>query len=205
MVKCCGWSQVQLGINGTEPVHVEAIVMDSWLLGFNLLVGNDTIRVTGGITIMPAGVVSFTGKKATVCTAILLDGLRFCAEFDQMQNCWIVKWKWPEGLVSELLHNNILEYQLPKHVRRLDTHGWLLLYPEERLGPLILLMAIIQHNKHMYPVMLIHSWLMLIFVQPSWGNGIRKARMYHCWIWGVAISDWYLKAKDIASCSWVSV
>ena len=31
--------------------------------------------------------------------------------------------------------------------------------------------------------MLIRSQVMQMFVQPGWGDGARKAWIYHCWIW----------------------
>ena len=86
-LKCCEQSWIQLNINDTEPVHIEALVIDRRLLGFNLILGNVAIKVAGGVTNVPAGVVSFAGKKATVCTAIHLDMSDFCTEFNQMQNC----------------------------------------------------------------------------------------------------------------------
>ena len=48
------------------------------IVGFNLLLNNYAIRVADGITIMPVGVVSFAGKKATVCVAIYFDEPDFC-------------------------------------------------------------------------------------------------------------------------------
>ena len=65
--------------------------MDRQLLGFKL--GNDAIRAASGIIITPAGVVSFAGRKATVCATINLDEPDFCVEFNQMQNCLTAKWK----------------------------------------------------------------------------------------------------------------
>ena len=66
-------SRVQLGINGTKPVNTEALIMNWRLLGFNLILRNDAIRAAGDITIMPARVMSFAGKKVTVCAVICLD------------------------------------------------------------------------------------------------------------------------------------
>ena len=83
----------------------------------------------------------------------------FCVKFDQMQNCWTAKWKWSGGWVPELLHSKILEYWVPKCVKRSYeaelqsriNNGWFLPDPKERLGPpkgLVPLMAVTQHNKH---------------------------------------------------------
>ena len=111
-LKCCRQSYNQLGINGIEPVHVEALVVDR--LGFNLILKNDAIRMAGGVTITSAGVVGFAGKKATMYAAICLSEPDFCAEFDQTQNCWTAKWKWSRGWAPDLLHNKIQEYKVPK-------------------------------------------------------------------------------------------
>ena len=80
-----------MGIDSTDPVHVEVLVVDRWLLKFNLILRNNAIRVAGGITIMPAGVVSFAEKKVTECLAICPDETGFCVEFNQMQNRWTAK------------------------------------------------------------------------------------------------------------------
>ena len=126
---------------------------------FNLILRNDAIKAAGGIIITPAV------RKATVCTDIHLDETDFCAEFNQMQNCWIAQWNSSRGQVPELLCNKILKYQVPNHIKRnyeakLQNwihNGWLVPYPKERLGPpkgLLPLMAGIQHNKHkVCPVM----------------------------------------------------
>ena len=74
-LKCCGQSRIQFGINDTKPVHVEALVIDWQLLGFNLILRNNTIRMAGGVTTTSAG------KKATVSS-----NSSFCGRFDQMQN-----------------------------------------------------------------------------------------------------------------------
>ena len=65
---------------------------------------------------MPAGVVSFAGRKATMCAAICLSEQDFHAEFDQTQNHRTVKWKWYRGWVPELVHNKIPKYQVQKCV-----------------------------------------------------------------------------------------
>lgn len=61
-LECCRRGQIQLGINGTEPVYVETLVMDTRMLGFNLIFGIDAIRAVGDVIITSAGVVSFAGK-----------------------------------------------------------------------------------------------------------------------------------------------
>lgn len=143
-LKYCKQRQVKLGIDGVEPVNIEALVMDRQLLLFDLILGINAIRAVGGATITPAGVVSFARRK--MCVAIRLNEPNFCAEFDQIQNCWTSKWKC-SGQMPELsplstsmcqkqpaLCNEILEYRISKHVR--ESHeiklqswiqnGWLL-------------------------------------------------------------------------------
>ena len=89
MLKYCERSQVQLVIDSTEPVNVEVWVVDRWLLSFNLILRNGAI--------LPAEVVSFAGRKTTMCTAIYLDEPDSCAEFNQTQNLWTAKWKGSRG------------------------------------------------------------------------------------------------------------
>ena len=79
-----------------KPIHVEFLVVDRWSLGSNLILGNDAIRFSGGIAIMQARVVSFAGKKATVCAAICLDEPDFCAVWSNADSFGLLSGNGPE-------------------------------------------------------------------------------------------------------------
>ena len=124
---------------------------------FDLLIGIDVIRALGGVTITLAGDVKICGGKEA-CTAPCVDELDFDASFDHNERIWIARWKWTLNNVPTLLHNQVVEYKISniirvEYERELQvwiTNGWLIRYPQERLGPakgLISLMAVIQHTK----------------------------------------------------------
>lgn len=178
-----------------------------------------------GIHITSAGVVSFAGKKATVCTAINLDKARFPCRVQpntESLDCWVEMVQEIGARASALQDTRVPSFQMcQKELRSwiVIWKSWLLPYPTKRLGPpkgLVPLMALIQHTKHkVRPVMdygelneqLTHLLLMLMSVQQSWGNGIwgkyifKFALMNHCG----HIRQWYLNVKCIASHGEVSV
>ena len=89
---------------------------------------------------------------------IELEQLDFHVEFDQRTKSWTVSWKWSGDQQPEKLYNRVPENTIPararaeydKELQNWIDNGWLVPYPEDKLGPrkgLIPLMAVIQQNK----------------------------------------------------------
>lgn len=111
----------KLGIDGTEPVNVGALVVNRRLLGLDFILGIDSIRASGGVTIRPAGVVSFAGR--VVCTAIRLNKIDFSTEFNQTQN-----------LETEVARGSTQWDELRCRISNLDTKWMTATLPRRKLG-----------------------------------------------------------------------
>ncbi len=57
---CCGESVVHISVGDGPPVVVQALVMDGELLGYDLLLGMDSIMQLGGITVNGSGNIRFS-------------------------------------------------------------------------------------------------------------------------------------------------
>ena len=64
------------------------LVVNSSLLGFDMRLGMDIIRMLGGVRIDQ----SRTGPHA--CAAIRIEEPDFSAEFDEKTRAWTASWKW---------------------------------------------------------------------------------------------------------------
>ena len=153
-----GVGSVTLEVANRDPLKTDVLIVDSQLLGFDLLLGIDIIKALGGVRIDGRGEAHFSEAGAPLCAAIKLEEPDFSAEFDQHTKSWTVSWKWSGDQPPERLRNTVPEYNVPasaqvEYERELRTwikNEWLVPYPEEELGPpkgLIPLMAVIQHNK----------------------------------------------------------
>ena len=58
-LKCCGYGRIKLDIGIGEPVHVDVLIVEGQLLGFDLLLGIDAIRKLRGVHINRSGEVRF--------------------------------------------------------------------------------------------------------------------------------------------------
>ena len=156
---------VQIG-NGNEPsVTVQALVVDRYLLGYDLLLGLNAIRQLGGMAMFDTGEVRFPQHERLMCAVITLDEPDFHAEYDEAKRVWTTSWKWSGNQSPMSLKNRLSEYPTPKRLQgeyeqewqAWIQNGWLIPYPESELGPpkgLIPLMPILQENKQkVQPVM----------------------------------------------------
>ena len=134
-------------------------------VGFDLLLGVNAIKALGGVVVGPTGSVQFGDRRTTRCAAISINEPDFTATFDHHSRTWTASWKWSKGHAPERLHNEVSEYPVAAEIRykyMQERHtwidnGWLVPYPEDKLGSpkgLIPLMAVLQQNKtKMHPVM----------------------------------------------------
>ena len=149
---------ITLTVTKRNPLKTNVLVVNSKPLRFDLLLGMDVIKKLGGGHIDEGGKAHFAEAAPTLGATIELEQPDFRAEFDQRTNSWTVSWKWSGDQPSEKLYNRVPEYTIPvraraeydKELQNWIDNGWLVPYPEDKLGPpkgLIPLMAVIQQNK----------------------------------------------------------
>ena len=141
-----------------NPLKTNVLVVNCKPLGFDLLLGMDVIKKLGGVHIDEGGKAHFAEAAHTLGATIELEQPDFRAKFDQRTKSWTVSWKWSGDQPPEKLYNRVPEYTIPvraraeydKELQNWIDNGWLVPYPEDKLGPpkvLIPLMAVIQQNK----------------------------------------------------------
>ena len=155
---CCSIRMVTLSTEEGSSAKISVLVVRSRPLGFGLLLGIDAIKALGSIVVGPSGQIQINDRWVAKCVAITINEPDFTATFDHHSQAWTVAWKWLEDQMPERLHNGVSEYIVvveiwEDHEQELWTwmsNGWLVPYPEEKLGPpkvLIPLIAVLQQNK----------------------------------------------------------
>ena len=155
---CCGVGTVMVATEGGNSAKISVLVVRGKPLGYDLLLGIDAIRALGGVAVWPSGQIRIGGGLVPTCVAITINKPDFTVTVDQQSRAWIAVWKWSEDRAPEGLDNGVSEYPVAAEIRedyerelRLwISNGWLVPYPEEKLGPpkgLIPLMAVLQQNK----------------------------------------------------------
>ena len=153
-----GIGTITLEADNVSPVKADVLVVNSSLLGFDMLLGMDIIRMLSGVRIDQSGNVIFSRTGSHACAAIRIEELDFSAEFNEKTRAWTASWEWSGNQPPNSLVNKVPEYPVSAQVRQEYRHeletwlnnGWLLPNPEEELGPskaLIPLMAVVQQNK----------------------------------------------------------
>ena len=125
-----------------SPLKTNVLVVNSKPLGFNLLLGMDVIKKLGGVHIN-GGMAHFAEAAHTLGATIELQQPDFHAEFNQSTKSWTVSWKWSGDQPPEKLYNRVPEYNIPvraraeydKELQNWIDNGWLVPYPEDKLGP----------------------------------------------------------------------
>lgn len=138
---CCGAGTVKIYTDTGAATKINVLVTQGNLLGFDLLLGYDAIKVLGGVAIHQDGKVRFL--EAPVCAALHIDRPDFTVDYDSRKRAWIASWKWTEGMAPTKLKNGVAEYPIPSEARAEYERelkawiqdGWLIPYPEDKLGP----------------------------------------------------------------------
>ena len=154
---CCIVGEVSISTDERNSARIDVLVLHGKPLGFDLLLGVDVIKALGGVVVGPTGSVQL-GDRTTRCAAISINKPDFTATFDHHSQTWTASWKWSEDHAPERVHNEMSEYPVAVEIRNeymqqlhiRINNGWLVPYPEDKLGPLkglIPLMAILQENK----------------------------------------------------------
>ena len=138
---CVG--SITLTVTKRNPLKTNVLVVNSKPLGFDLLLGMDVIKKLGGVHIDEGGRAHFAEAAHTLGATIELEQPDFRAELDRRTKSWTVSWKWSGVQPPERLYNRVLEYTIPararaeydKELQNWIDNGWLVPYPEDKLGP----------------------------------------------------------------------
>ena len=138
-----GVGSITLMVTHRNPFKTNVLVVNSKPLGFDLLLGMDVIKKLGGMHIDEGSKAHFAEVAHTLGATIELEQPDFRAEFDQCTKSWTVSWKWSGDQPPEKLYNRVLEYTIPararaeydKELQNWIDNGWLVPYPEDKLGP----------------------------------------------------------------------
>ena len=144
---------IKLAVDHKNPMEADVLVVDSQLLGFDLLIGIDTIKMLGEVNISKFGEAIFSKTYSYICITIKIE-LDFSTEFDGKTRLW--SWLGDQPL-NELI-NWMPAYPVSAQIRQEYQHelqtcldnGWLLSYSEKKFGPpkgQIPLMTVFQQNK----------------------------------------------------------
>ena len=163
-----GSDVVTLEVDGIK-VRDEVISVDFRPFGVDMMLGMNSIRLLGGVSISPMEKMKF---GSSCCGTAVLDKEKKDdkekvnkikikkndreAVFIGVE--WRVKWKWRDGEGPDRLCNKVAQYGISKcaktdHENKLHDwikQKWLLEYNEKEMGPpkgQIPLMAVIQRNK----------------------------------------------------------
>ena len=150
-----GVGSITLTVTNRNPLKTKVLVVNSKPLGFDLHLGMDVIKKLSGVHIDEGGKAHFAEVAHTLGTTIELEQPDFHAEFDNAPNPGQCR---GSGQPPEKLYNRVPEYTIParacaeydKELQNWIDNGWLVPYPEDKLGPpksLIPLMVVIQQNK----------------------------------------------------------
>ena len=78
-----GIGTITLAADNVSPVKADVKVVNSSLLGFDMLLGMDIIRMLGGVRIDQSGNVIFSRTGSHACAAVRIEEPDFSAEFNE--------------------------------------------------------------------------------------------------------------------------
>ena len=159
--KCDGTATVSLEV-GNVCTRDHVLVASIRLFGADYMLRMSSIRMLGGLTILPSGKARFGGN---VCT-IVKNEERIRLEIKKRDHeavfngvDWTVKWIWKNEDDPKISSNTVAHYAVPDDVkqeyeselREWIKQGWLLEYDEHTIGPpkgQLPLMVVVQRNKN---------------------------------------------------------
>ena len=104
---CCGVRVVSISTDKGNSAKIDVLVVHGKPLGFDLLLGVDTIK---GVIVRPIGSVQLGDRRTTRCAAISINEPDFTVTFDHYSQTWTASWKWSEDHAPERLHKDVSEY-----------------------------------------------------------------------------------------------
>ena len=89
-----GIGTVTLAEDNVSPVKADVLVVDSSLLGFDMLIGMDIIKIFDRVCINHSGDAIFSRTEPCACVAIRIVEPDFSTEFNEQTRAWTAPWKW---------------------------------------------------------------------------------------------------------------
>ena len=131
-LNCRGYGKVKVEVDRFPAVEIEVLVVDKQLLGFDLLLGINVIKLLGGVYLTESGEARFGGLDR--CAAISINELDFSVTYDCRNKEWTASWKWANDRSPNELSNSVQEYAVLCHARdayknenlQWQRNGWLL-------------------------------------------------------------------------------
>ena len=114
-LNCQGYGRIKVEVGQVLAVNIEALVVDKQLLGFDLLLGIDTIKELGGVYLTESGEAHFGGLNR--CAGISIDEPDFSVKYDRSNKEWTASEKWANGRSPSELSNSVQEYTMPFYAR----------------------------------------------------------------------------------------
>ena len=114
-LNCRGYSKIKVEVGRVPAIDIEALVVDKQLLGLDLLLGIDAIKLLSGVYLTESGEARFGGLNR--CAAISIDEPDFSMTYDRRNKEWTASWKWANGHSPSELSNSVQEYSVPCHAR----------------------------------------------------------------------------------------
>ena len=78
-----GIGTIMLAVDNVSPVKADMLVVNSLLLGFDMVIGMDIIRMFGGVHIDQSSDAIFSKTEPYVCAVIRTEEPDFSAEFNE--------------------------------------------------------------------------------------------------------------------------
>ena len=89
----CSDEMVTVSMEEGSSAKISVLVVRSKPLGFDLLLGIDTIKALGGMVVRPTGLVQLGNKEIVKCAVISINELDFTTTFNHRSWAWTVAWK----------------------------------------------------------------------------------------------------------------
>ena len=116
--RCEGTGNVRVELCSGAYTEVSMCVTAVMPLGFKVILGMDSVKALGGVTVDAQSGVRFGKEDFVVCAAakevLKVDEHDFSASFDPVSKCWTAAWKWSVGNEPTVLHNEVERYSVPR-------------------------------------------------------------------------------------------
>ena len=117
-----GVSTIMLAVDNVRSMKADVLVIDSPLLGFDMLLEMDIIRMLGGVRINHSGDITFSRTEPCICIMIRIEEPDFSAKFDKQNRAWTASWKWSDNQPHNELMHKVPESPMSTQVRQEYCH-----------------------------------------------------------------------------------
>ena len=116
-----GIGTITLAVDNVSPVKADVLVVDSLLLGFDMLISMNIIKMLGKVCINQSSDAIFSRTELCVSAAIRIEEPDFSAEFNEQTRAWTASWKWSGNQPPNGLTNKVHEYPMSTHLTRVPS------------------------------------------------------------------------------------